>query len=205
MAISDTHSRHRSLRLPAGDVLVHAGDLSHRGDRLELEDFFRWFVRQDFRYKICIAGNHDFFLERANHAELDRLIPEEVIYLNDNGTVIEGVQIWGSPITPEFFRWAFNRKRGAPIRQHWELVPPGTDLLITHGPPLGILDQTVSDQHVGCRDLLHTVKEIKPKVHLFGHIHESHGTTKNMGTRFINASLANEQYELVYKPILFEL
>jgi len=203
--IADTHARHRKMRLPKGDVLIHAGDVSYRGEKLEIEDFLAWFCKQDFEHKIFIAGNHDFLFESAGKKQLDQLIPAEIIYLNDSGTIIDGKNIWGSPITPKFFNWAFNRNRGEAIRKHWEMIPQNTDLLITHGPPYGILDQVANEQHVGCKDLLNTIKQLKPKVHVFGHIHESYGTTKNLGIKFINASQVNESYDLINKPIIFEL
>ena len=203
--IADTHSRHRSIRLPKGDVLIHAGDISYRGEKLEVEDFLTWFRKQDFEHKIFIAGNHDFLLEKAKPKEIDNLILDDIIYLNDSSTLVNGYKIWGSPVTPRFFNWAFNRARGEAIRKHWELIPSDTHLLITHGPPYGILDQVANEQHVGCKDLLNRVVEIKPLVHVFGHIHESYGSTKNMGIRFINASQTNESYEVVNKPVVFEL
>lgn len=205
VVIADTHSRHRSLRLPGGDVLIHAGDLTYRGEKLEVQDFISWFSKQPFQYKIFIAGNHDFLFETAKPKELDLLVPDDIFYLNDSGITIEGINIWGSPITPRFFNWAFNRNRGEAIAKHWSLIPRNTNLLITHGPPFGFLDQLANEQHVGCKDLLVTIKEIKPSVHVFGHIHESYGTTKNMGIKFINASLVNESYQLINKPIVFEL
>ena len=203
--IADTHSRHRTIRLPKGDVLIHAGDISYRGEKLEVEDFLTWFRKQDFEHKIFIAGNHDFLLEKAKPKEIDNLILDDIIYLNDSSTLVNGYKIWGSPVTPRFFNWAFNRARGEAIRKHWELIPSDTHLLITHGPPYGILDQVANEQHVGCKDLLNKVVEIKPLVHVFGHIHESYGSTKNMGIRFINASQTNESYEVVNKPVVFEL
>ena len=203
--IADTHSRHRTIRLPKGDVLIHAGDISYRGEKLEVEDFLTWFRKQDFEHKIFIAGNHDFLLEKAKPKEIDNLILDDIIYLNDSSTLVNGYKIWGSPVTPRFFNWAFNRARGEAIRKHWELIPSDTHLLITHGPPYGILDQVANEQHVGCKDLLNKVVEIKPLVHAFGHIHESYGSTKNMGIRFINASQTNESYEVVNKPVVFEL
>ena len=205
VALADTHARHRSIRLPKGDVLVHAGDVSYRGDKIEVVDFLKWFREQDFTWKIFIAGNHDFLFEKARPKELETLIPPEIIYLNDSGTTINGLHIWGSPVTPRFFNWAFNRNRGEQIRKHWNMIPPGTDLLITHGPPFGILDQVANDRHIGCKDLLNTITHIKPRVHAFGHVHESYGTTKNLGIKFINASQVNEDYQLINTPIVFEL
>jgi Icc-related predicted phosphoesterase len=205
IVLADTHSRHRGVKLPKGDVLIHAGDISYRGEKLEVEDFLSWFSKQDFEHKIFIAGNHDFLFEKTKEKDLAKLIPEGIIYLNDSGTSIHGLNIWGSPVTPKFFNWAFNRNRGGEIQKHWKQIPSDTNLLITHGPPFGILDQAGNDRHVGCKDLLNTLQEIKPQAHVFGHIHESYGTTKSFGIKFINASLTNDSFELMNKPIIFEL
>jgi Icc-related predicted phosphoesterase len=205
VVISDTHSRHHSIRLPKGDVLIHAGDVSYRGKKDEVVDFIGWFQKQKFQHKIFIAGNHDFYLEKIKPQELEKLIPQDIIYLNDSGVKLDKVNIWGSPVTPWFHDWAFNRHRGERIRKHWELIPANTDLLITHGPVYGFLDMVVNEEHVGCQDLLRRVLIVQPKVHVFGHIHESYGSIKRSGIRFINASLLNERYELTNKPIVFDL
>lgn len=205
VAISDTHARHHSVRLPPGDVLLHAGDISNQGKKEEVADFLKWFAQQPYRYRIFIAGNHDFYLEQANASVLQSMLPEGVTYLNDSGISIGGLNIWGSPITPWFFNWAFNRRRGERIRKHWDLIPASTDILMTHGPAYGFLDLVVSDQHVGCQDLLRKVLLLQPRVHVFGHIHEAYGNIKRSGIRFINSSLVNEHYELVNAPVIFDL
>ena len=205
VAISDTHGKHQLLRLPRGDVLIHAGDISFKGRKDEVIDFLAWFQKQKFAYKIFIGGNHDFFLEKAAGDELRSLIPDDIIYLQDSGIVINGVQIWGSPVTPWFYNWAFNRHRGDPIRKHWQMIPPGTDVLITHGPVYGFLDLNIQEQHSGCQDLLRTVLTLKPKVHVCGHIHESYGMIKRSGIKFVNACLLNEHYEPVNRPLVFDL
>lgn len=205
VTIADTHGQHHKLTLPPGDVLIHAGDISMKGNREEVEDFLSWFARQDFAYKVFIAGNHDFFFEREAEVEIRKLIPENVIYLNDNHANINGLKIWGSPITPWFFNWAFNRHRGEPIRRYWDLIPTDTDIIITHGPVFRALDKTTGGQHVGCKDLFIKVQEVNPKVHICGHIHEGYGTINKSGIKFINASVVNSQYELVNSPIEFEL
>jgi Icc-related predicted phosphoesterase len=205
VALSDTHCRHHSIRLPKGDVLLHAGDITYRGKKEEVVDFLNWFKKQNFRHKIFIAGNHDFYFEKAKAEELEQLIPKEIIYLNDSGTEIDGIKIWGSPITPWFYRWAFNRHRGEEIRKHWDLIPPDTNLLLTHGPVYGFLDMVINEQHAGCKDLLRTVLTIKPKAHVFGHIHEAYGSITRSGIKFINACSLNDQYELANKPIVFDL
>lgn len=204
VAISDTHCRHHSLRLPPGDVLLHAGDITMRGLRSELLDFLLWFSLQPFRYKIFIGGNHDFCLEQIPATQLAALIPEGVTYLNDSGTTIEGVRIWGSPVSPYQQNWAFNRHRGAHIRRHWQKIPEDTNILVTHTPPFGILDQIVSEKSNGDKDLLKKVSALQLSVHLFGHIHEAYGQIKREKTSYINCSLMNEQYQLVNPPIHFQ-
>lgn len=205
VAISDTHCRHKSVPLPKGDVLLHAGDVSYKGERSEVVDFLTWFAEQPFAYKIFIAGNHDFYFERNSKKEVQSLIPHGVVYLQDSGTAINGINIWGSPVTPWFYDWAFNRRRGAAISKHWALIPSNTNLLITHGPAFGILDAVVNETHVGDKDLLQKISELKPAVHLCGHVHEAYGKQKRGSTKHINASVLNEKYELVNAPVVFEL
>jgi len=205
VTIADTHGKHQDLTLPSGDTLIHAGDISMKGEEQEIIDFLAWFAIQKFEFKIFIAGNHDYYFERESEEQIKNIIPNNVTYLKDSGTTIKGLKIWGSPITPWFFNWAFNRLRGDPIRRHWDLIPTDTDILITHGPIFRTLDTNAEGQHVGCKDLFIRVNEIKPKVHIFGHIHKSYGTIDKGGTKFINACNLNESYQLTNKPILFEL
>lgn len=205
VAISDTHSKHPDIRLPGGDVLVHAGDISSRGTKEEIRQFLKWFDSQPFPFKVFIAGNHDFYLESATQPEIEALIPPGVVYLKDSGVVIGSTRLWGSPYTPVFFNWAFNKKRGASIRQHWDLIPMDTDVLITHGPVYGFLDTLSNDQHAGCQDLLRKVLLTKPRAHVCGHIHESWGTIQRSGIRFVNAAQVNDRYELVHSPIVFDV
>lgn len=205
VAISDTHGRHKGLRLPKGDAIIHAGDVSYKGEEVEVTDFLNWFAGLPYRYKIFTAGNHDFFFEKAKPVDVQSLLPTGVIYLNDSGVAIENLNIWGSAITPWFYDWAFNRKRGSEINKHWKMIPSDTDILITHGPPYGILDVLDSEKHVGDVDLLKRVKEIKPKVHISGHIHEAYGRKKIGDTLFINASVLNEYDQLVNTAQIFEI
>lgn len=205
VVISDTHGLHDELIIPKGDVIIHAGDVSRIGRDSEIIDFLKWFKALDFKYRIFIAGNHDFFFERSSKRLVDGMIPDEVIYLNDSGVMIEGVKIWGSPISPWFHDWAFNRRRGENIRKHWDLIPSGTDILITHGPVYGIFDKTIHDEYVGCEDLLKKVRELRPKYHICGHIHEGYGMFNDGITTFINASVLDEKYRLMHSPVLFNL
>ncbi|AEE54168.1 metallophosphatase domain-containing protein [Haliscomenobacter hydrossis] len=204
VAISDTHGKH-NFELPEGDVLLHAGDVSSRGLKTEVQRFLDWFSSLDYAYKIFIAGNHDFFFEEASTAEIQAMIPPELIYLNDSGVEIAGIHIWGSPIQPWFYDWAFNRQRGPAIQKHWDLIPSNSDIVITHGPVFGIHDHTVSGLPVGCEDLLPVIQRIEPKVHLCGHIHEAYGSRQVGETLYLNASILDVRYTIANPPIVFDV
>ncbi len=204
ICLSDTHGQHLSLNLPEGDLLLHAGDISSRGRREEVAEFLDWFSSQPHRHKVFIGGNHDFLLEQKP-AVFKPMIPANCHYLEDSGITLEGLAIWGSPITPYFFDWAFNRHRGAAIRPHWALIPPQTDILLTHGPPYGILDRTTRGEAVGCQDLLKVINRINPRLHVFGHIHEAAGKLERNGTVFVNASYLDLSYRPAQPPFVIDL
>lgn len=202
--ISDTHGKHDELILPEGDMVLHAGDLSGKGSEKEIVDFLNWYSSLPHKYKIFIAGNHDFFMESGDQESIKKIIPDNVIYLNDSGVEIEGINIWGSPIQPWFYDFAFNRQRGEEISKHWEMIPANTDLLITHGPPHKILDKTFQGLEVGCEELIKSIQKLKLKVHLFGHIHEAYGQIEVDGVKYINASMVDYQYEMSNVPIVID-
>ena len=203
---SDTHTKHEKIQFPGGDVLVFCGDLTRRGDLSEVQSFSKFVSNLNYQHKIVVAGNHDFsFEDHRKEAAEEYFLKNGIIYLNDSGIEIDGVKFWGSPIQPWFHDWAFNRARGEEIMKHWDLIPHDTDVLITHGPPFGILDLCHHGERVGCHDLLAVVKKINPRVHAFGHIHESYGTIKIDETLFINACNLNERYEFAFPPINIEI
>lgn len=205
VAVSDTHGKHRDLKIPDGDVLIHAGDVTRGGTKEQVVDFLEWFAVQRHTHKIFVAGNHDFFFEQADSVMISSVIPDGIVYLNDSSIEINGVKFWGSPITPWFNNWAFNRNRGSEIKKHWELIPNDTDVLITHGPPFGILDETVYGKRTGCEELLLRVYYVKPKFHIFGHIHEDHGSFTKGETSFVNASVLDDWYEMKNEPVILDL
>ena len=198
--ISDTHGKHHKLSVPEADLLIHAGDLSSRGTQEELRSFLDWFSALPHRHKVFVGGNHDFLLERQPGVFLE-MVPANCIYLFNSSTEIEGIRIWGSPLTPWFFDWAFNRRRGGDIRRYWDRIPAGTDILVTHGPPAGILGKTARGDRAGCEDLLAVVQQIRPKIHVFGHIHEAYGQLRQDGTHFINASNLDLRYQVAHAPV----
>jgi Icc-related predicted phosphoesterase len=205
VCISDTHGQHTKLSVPDGDVLIHAGDFMAFGDTpREIADFTHWLGKQRHRYKIVIAGNHDLAFER--HPGAARELLGNAIYLENSATELAGLKIWGSPVQPEFNNWAFNVARGAAIRRYWDMIPANTDVLVTHGPPFGVLDKAhPSTKHLGCEELAKAVEQIKPRLHVFGHIHGGHGLSGGKDTQFVNASVVNEAYRLVHEPQVVEI
>jgi Icc-related predicted phosphoesterase len=201
--ISDTHGQHENLVLPEGDMIIHAGDVSKRGGMAEMENFLNWYESLPFKYKVFTVGNHDFLAENAP-ALFKKLIPDNCVYLENSDVTIEGIRIWGSPITPWFYDWAFNRQRGADIAKYWAKIPIGTDIVVTHGPVYDILDRTTRGDLTGCEDLRAKLEEIKPKYHVFGHIHEAYGMKTVGETTYINASVLDEQYRMAHKPIVLD-
>jgi Icc-related predicted phosphoesterase len=205
VCISDTHGQHAKLSVPDGDILIHAGDFMAFGDTpKEIIDFNQWLGKQNHRHKIVIAGNHDLMFER--HPGAARELLDNATYLENSGTELIGLKFWGSPVQPEFNNWAFNVARGAAIRRYWHMIPDGTDVLVTHGPPFGVLDQShPSTAHLGCEELAKAVERIKPRLNIVGHIHGGHGQVTANCTRFLNASVVNEAYHLVHEPQIVEI
>ena len=204
--LSDTHCKHNKIKVPEGDCFIFCGDMSYRGDIQEINDFVFFLKKLSHKHKIVIAGNHDFCFEDERRVQAEELIKSAgAEYLNDSGIEIEGIQFWGSPIQPYFFNWAFNRQRGEDIKKHWDFIPLETEVLITHGPPKGILDRTKNNEEVGCEELLKKVMKVKPKIHAFGHIHEGYGMIQKEGTTFINASSLNFRYQYTNPPVEWEL
>ena len=204
--IADTHGLHDEIKLSPGTMLIHAGDITEFGIEEEVIDFLQWFAEQPFKYKIFIAGNHDLFLEECTIAKRKKLIPNGIIYLQNSGVEIEGIKVWGSPVTPYFLGMAFNARRGADIKKIWNKIPIETNILITHGPPKGILDNDF-----GCEEILQRVNIIQPKVHCFGHVHETNGIVNVNRTKFINAAVVNslepmaQGYKIVGKAVCLNL
>jgi len=207
--VSDTHNKMSFINLPKGDVLIHCGDFTVTGTVSEITQFNRELLRQanKFNHIIIIAGNHDLLFERQ--PQLARsLLDSRVNYLQDSFCVIDGIKFYGSPYQPRFFDWAFNLMRGAELAEKWNLIPDETDVLITHGPPFGILDEVPRQyfiENTGCEELRKRVETIKPKLHIFGHIHCGYGTTEKFGVKFANASNCDESYEPTNAPVVIDL
>lgn len=232
VVISDTHNR--TPKIPDGDLLLHAGDLTMGGNFLEIAKVGLWIQSLPHKYKFVIAGNHDWLFEKDNSLARYALgvnpgAENSPVYLQDSMGLIDLwpgktekdqqdgrlIEIWGSPWTPRFFDWAFNLDRGLLIAQKWAKIPEGIDILMTHGPPYGILDSVKNydlqkagvlpkgqdPERAGCRDLLERVKILKPKLHVFGHIHVAYGVHYEDGTLFVNAA---QGYKGEHKPVVVD-
>ena len=203
VAISDTHYKHLEVRVPDGDVLVVAGDFMHRGDIEDIPPFREWLIAMPHDKIIVIAGNHDWAFEndpsRSKHL-LCSSFSRRVTYLQDEAYTYEGVKFYGTPWQPDFFNWAFNLPRGEELKAKWDLIPDDTNVLITHGPPAGIMDSNMHDPRFGCEELLKRVMEIKPDVHIFGHAHAAHGYVARDGIKFYNVAVCDEAYNPVHFP-----
>lgn len=212
--ISDTHGKHNDLttdlrllynRIEGESMIIHAGDVSNRGLMSEINSFTDWFGKLPFDHKIFIAGNHDFGFEDVRHFnDPAPIIPDGVTYLEDDMVEVGGLKIYGSPWQPRFYDWAFNVDRGDAIAKKWEPIPEGLDILITHGPVFGILDDTIQGVRVGCEELYKKVVQVKPRVHVCGHIHYGYGMKDFNGTTFVNASSLGENYRYENDPIMID-
>ena len=211
ICISDTHGKHEQTGLqfgdPHGDVVVCAGDISSVGGEEEVREFCEWFADLPIEHKVLVAGNHDFYFARFHIIAMGMCDALGITYLEDSGATIDGVKFWGSPWTPWFNDWAFNAQRGKEIKQHWDLIPDDTDVLVTHGPPYGCLDRPNAPwlpshgASLGCEELAKAVLRVKPKLHVFGHIHSGRESPSiESETIFVNASICTERYQATNNP-----
>lgn len=208
--ISDLHGHYPKLE--GGDLLIVAGDLTASDTTDQMYEFYSWLDDQNYAKKIFIGGNHDNALQECgSDFFLDR--EDECEYLCDSGTTFKGFKIWGSPWTKTFPRMnpkckAFTKDTEEELMDKFELIPHDTDILITHSPPLGVLDKTIDGRFVGSYALFGWLKYVeRPRIHVFGHIHEAYGQKEffpsyhNKMMISVNASHMTEHYEPVNKPI----
>lgn len=190
--ISDTHGNHNQLQVPENvDIVVHSGDASNWLDPYrnepEMRAFIDWFAELAAPVKVFVPGNHDTSVEKG-------LISRELIercgikMLVDQGMEIGGLRFWGSPWTPRYGTWSWMKDRGT-INRAWDRIPDDTEVLITHGPPYGVLDATYNRGNkvelTGCSALMKRVAKIQPKLMMFGHIHSTQDI-RNSGTRDVS-------------------
>lgn len=215
--ISDVHSKFNKIEVPKSDILISCGDYSFKGESHEVRNFHHWLNKQDATHIISVQGNHEKGVERDFGLSKQMALEKcpKVHFIDEGLIEIGGFKIWCSAITPYFHNWAWNRYRGDDIKKHWDKIPLDIDILVTHGPPMGVLDQVErfngpkcewEIENVGCRDLLDKIQQLKQlRVHAFGHIHSGYGVIKAGDITYINASICDEQYRPINKPIVFEL
>jgi Icc-related predicted phosphoesterase len=195
--IGDTHDD--QWKLPGGDILFHAGDLTEHGFRSEIYKQLGYLEMQLDKYRavVVIAGNHDFFAERHPADFAYACAAAGLVMLDNNGAEVLGLKIWGSPVTPWFHDWAFNRQDR--VRNDiWANIPANLDILMTHGAPRGILDLTKRDEVIGDDILLKQVEIVKPAIHVFGHVHECGGKLVHCdGVRYLNCARSVVDVEYV--------
>ena len=251
VCMSDTHSTivDNQFEVPDGDIFIHAGDFTRYGLPSEVEQFNTWLGTLPHRHKVVIAGNHELSFDPDTYEEAeeymkqvgedaDRKVDEikglltNCVYLEDNSIEILGIKIYGSPWQPVFSNSAFNLPRGKDLLSKWRKIPASTDILVTHGPPLGVRDASLKTAvagdsqeparsgRAGCEDLLvEVVERVQPKFHIFGHIHEGwqkiqaqryilpsfvsgYGSSTNGRTVFVNASTCTKRYQPLNRPVV---
>lgn len=210
--LSDTHNRHDSIELPGGDILIYAGDLMTSGyHSSEIDDFTEWLKNQNYKYKICIAGNHDRYCEAyplyTVKDMFEKYYDDGIRYICNEMIEIEGLKIYGTPYQPYFCNWAFNVPDEDKLYEIYKQIPEDLDILITHCPPYDILDRShksrpyyhaTGEEPLGSEVLLKVLNELgehKPRYHVFGHIHGDGGNmVEKDETTYINASVCDEGY-----------
>jgi Icc-related predicted phosphoesterase len=214
VALSDTHGYHKKLTVPDGDMLICAGDFSMRAKLHHVTDFARWFKSQPHQFKIIVAGNHDMYCEDVPAWAREEFSP--AIYLDHEEAEVNGYRIFGSPYSGAIHdpsNWAFDyNPKGTQPEYLWSQIPENLDILITHGPPKGILDHVKfvnieEDANVGDARLLHHVKRTLPRIHIFGHIHEGFGSYKSelYTTQFYNVCVCDVDYKPTNPITVFDL
>jgi len=215
VAISDTHELHSYVDLPPGKLLIHAGDFTNIGRPPKIEDFLWWLKSLDYEHIVFIAGNHDITLcpdrsplpqVREAILALFRELPPHIHYLENSGVTIDGLHIWGSPYSPEFAGWGFMKPDKELSKKIWSKIPKKVDILVTHGSPAsGYASTNLEGDECGSYSLARRIKQIKPRVCIFGHIHEGYSTQRRHDILYINASICERNMRPSHDPISFDL
>jgi Icc-related predicted phosphoesterase len=201
VCISDTHELHRDLALPDGDLLIHAGDFTFWNHVSKIRDFNDWLGELPHRHKVVIPGNHD----RAFNQDprFRAMITNAALLINESVRLC-GLNIWGSPVTCDDDAFGYT-KRDERARLYAS-IPADTHILITHGPPYGILDREPgSRKREGCTELRLAVMRLQPRLHVFGHVHAGYGTCHTERTLFVNAALLGWTGDIENRPIVMDI
>jgi Icc-related predicted phosphoesterase len=203
VTISDTHELHREIDVPHGDLLIHAGDFTmFSKSAAAILDFNEWLGELPHRIKLVVPGNHEFFLE--SDPSRRNLISNATLLINE-GIEVMGLKVWGSPTT-QLYGGAFGLSSPIDRTELYAKIPDDVDILITHGPPYGILDHSPGTaSHAGCPQLLDAVQRLKPKLHIFGHAHGAHGVVSSEDTLFVNAALLGVDGDLNQQAVVLRI
>jgi Icc-related predicted phosphoesterase len=220
LAFSDTHNKHNDilfnswiedyLKEHSIDVIICCGDFST--SQKSFDNFISWYAKVPVKNKLLIAGNHDEVLEKKETRDSNLLFMKEegLIYLEDNSIIIDSIKFYGTPWTPIFMNWNFMGTENQ-LKKKFEKIDEDTHVLISHGPPYGILDvvkyNLIPFHCVGSTPLAEKIgRKLKDlKLHVFGHVHEDYGMIEKYGITFANVSTLNKQYEVVNKIQFFEI
>jgi Icc-related predicted phosphoesterase len=201
VCIADTHELHRELAVPDGDLLIHAGDFTFFNHASKINDFNDWLGELPHRYKVVIPGNHD---RAFNQDPLFREMITNAVLLINEGVRLCGLNIWGSPVTCDDD--AYGHAKREERARLYASIPQDTHILVTHGPPYGILDREPgSYRRQGCTELWLAVMRLQPRLHVFGHVHAGYGTFANETTQFVNAALLGWAGDLENLPIVMDI
>jgi len=209
VCISDLHGNTKGFTVPKCDLLLIAGDFGKHGKNIYNDvnwlscNFNKWLREQPAKNIVVTPGNHDVIFDRA----LSMVPKLDCDILIDKMIEIEGIKIYGSPWSLEFYDWGFNLTEQN-LKLIWDKIPEGIDILLVHSPPYGILDMTMNPRYdskrIGSHSLMKKIKEIRPKYVVFGHNHGQPGIVEEDGITFINATLLDDSYVMVNKPTIIE-
>ena len=210
VCISDTHLCDiQNIGLEPADILIHAGDWTKRGTMTEIDCFYSDLLDISHMYdKVLVTpGNHDIIVESQAELITSLFYSKNIECLIDESYNYKGINFYFSPFANKFGNWAF-MKEAQDIDSVWDKIPINTDILVTHGPPYGqldIVDNYGMPEHVGCGVLLKKVRKVKPKVHIFGHIHESNSYMYRGDTLYVNCSIYGEKHRPTNRPYIITL
>ena len=233
VCVSDTHDLHQTMPhpIPPGDIFVHAGDFTCRGARHEVSNFVDWtdsLLSSGFQAVVFVMGNHELGLDRSKPSKhpVVRAAQEEmrasladrenVFFLEESSCTVLGLTFFGSPYTCQFGdpgSWEFQEKDiDDGLGRRWQSIPPAGafDVLLTHSPPFGVGDLCDKGKSRGSQTLQRRLESVRPRLHVFGHMHAGHGIYRDQdpaghGTVSVNAAICDEDMAAVNAPVVVDM
>jgi len=206
VCFSDTHGQHRNKKLNSwlmnnsADILLFAGDYQ-KNNQDHGKIFVEWIAELPYKHKIIIPGNHDNNFDNAREKCKHY---DNIHFIVHEGIEIEGIKFFCSAYSRTFGNWYFMESEDT-LKYLYEKIPNNTEILVTHTPPFGTLDETIYSVSAGSTSLNNRIPELpKLEYNIFGHIHEQNGFRTFDDIKYINCSVTNELYELVNNPYIFE-